>query len=189
MTHMKYRQRLLAGLLGSLLALWTGFASGADESSREYQIKAAFLYHFAKFVEWPARALPGPSDALSLCILGRDPFGPLLDETLAGKTIQGRPLAITRHETLPPAQTCHMLFISASKQHLLEKKLAALAGAPVLTIGDTEQFASRGGMIELYLDDNTVRFKINRRAAKDAGLTISSHLLKLATLVPDQSGN
>lgn len=169
--------------------LGAGFAQGEHETSREYQIKAAFLYNFAKFVEWPAQAFHGPSDALSLCLLGHDPFGRILDETLAGKTVQGRPLVLIRHETWPPRQACHILFISASKQALLEQTFAALKGASILTVGDTPRFAHRGGIINLTMDENRVRLEINLRAAETAGLTISSQLLKLATLVPDQSGN
>lgn len=185
---MTHGTRLWIGLLGSLLALCAGFASGEDAPSREYQIKAAFLYNFAKFVGWPAHAFKEARSTMTLCVLGSDPFGAALDQAIAGKTVAGRKMVVARFEGLPHLDVCHILFISPSERDRLAQILDTLTGSSVLTVGDTERFAHQGGMINFYVDENKVRFEINERAAERAGLKISSKLLKLATIVPDTSG-
>lgn len=185
---MKRRTRLWTGLLGSLLALCAGLASGENTTSREYQIKAAFLYNFAKFVEWPAHAFKEARPTMTLCVLGDDPFGTTLDQTVDGKTVAGKKMVVARFEGLQNLAACHLLFISSSERNRLAKTLDAVTGSNVLTIGDTERFAQQGVMINFYVEENKVRFEINQHAAELAGLKISSKLLNLATIVHGTSG-
>ena len=166
------------GILGLAPRL---LAQGA--SPTEYQIKAAFLYNFARFVEWPASALPDSARALILGILGEDPFGPEIDRIVEGKTVNGRRLEIRRLKDTDSLNGCHILFVSTSEGRRLPRILEALRLLPVLTVGDFESFAGRGGIIDFVLEENRIRFEINQEAAERAGLKISSKLLKLATLV------
>jgi hypothetical protein len=146
----------------------------------EYAVKAAFLYNFAKFVEWPSGAPGGP---IKIGILGKDPFGSTLDSTVRGKTANGRSLVVRRLKRTRDARSCHIVFISRSEKGRLTEILTAVKGAPVLTVADTERFAHQGGMVNFYLEQNKVRFEANVRAARHARLTISSKLLRLAKIV------
>jgi hypothetical protein len=157
---------------------------GADAPvPSEYQVKAAFLYNFAKFVDWPVEALPESSTDMILCILGEDPFGTDLEETVQGKLVNGRRLGIKRFKSPSGLKGCHILFISSSEGNRVAEILATLRGASVLTIGEMERFARLGGIINFTMEDNKVRFEINVDAAAQAGLKISSKVLKLATIV------
>jgi hypothetical protein len=148
----------------------------------EYKVKAAFLYNFLKFVEWPAGAQqpPGP---LRVCVVGEDPFGPFLPEALAGKTVQDRPVEIRHLENKSELPGCHVAFTASSEARELSQLLASPGAESVLTVGETDAFARGGGMITFRMEQNRVRFEINREAAERAGLRISSQLLKLATQV------
>jgi len=151
----------------------------------EYRVKAAFVYNFAKFIDWPAEAFPNGRAPLALCILGKDPFGVAL-ETIKGKTVKDRKLVIQHLARIEDLERCHILFISASEEKHLERILKTLKGSNVLTIGEVRQFAELGGMIHLTMKENKVRFEINVDAAERAGLKISSKLLKLAEVVRDE---
>jgi hypothetical protein len=157
----------------------------AAESSRaavgEYQVKAAFLYHFAKFVEWPHSSTSG--DSIAVCVIGEDPFGPVLDFTFEDKSLNGRRFEVRRLAGSPELQACPILFVSRSENNKTGQILQALRQAPVLTVGESQQFQEAGGMIHLVLDESKVRFDINLAAAKDAGLRISAQLLRLARRV------
>jgi len=159
-----------------------------DAPPSEYQVKAAFLYNFGRFVEWPPQ--PRPPSAFTICVLGQDPFGPVLDELIKGKTIQDLKVVVRRLERVEDAGDCRILFISSSEDVRLAHILATLHGRSVLTVGEAERFAHRGGMINFRLEGAKVRFEINPDAAGQAGLTISSQLLKLARIVHEspQSG-
>ena len=155
----------------------------ADETlRREYEIKAALLYNFAKFVEWPDETVPETSAPLTLCVLGDDPFGPAL-ESIDGKTIRSRRLVIKRSVTARDVSTCHILFISSSEEKHLAQILEVLRTSSTLTIGETQGFTQNGGIINLAVESNKVRFEINANAADRAGLKISSKLLSLASVV------
>jgi hypothetical protein len=156
-------------------------------SPSEYQIKAAFLYNFAKFVEWPAKALPETSTSMTLCILGEDPFGTDLEQILDGKTVNDKSIVIKRFRGIRGLEVCHILFISSSERHHLPEILDALREASMLTVGETERFAKLGGIINFTIEENKVRFEINVDAAGRAGLKISSRLLKLGKLIRDRS--
>ena len=156
-------------------------------SPSEYQIKAAFLYNFAKFVEWPAKALLETRTSMTLCILGEDPFGADLEHILDGKTVNGRSIVVKRFSAIRGLEVCHILFISSSERHHLPEILEALGQASMLTVGETERFARLGGIINFTIEDNKVRFEINVDAAERAGLKISSRLLKLGKVIWDRN--
>lgn len=161
-------------------------ATGAETPSLdEYQVKAAFLYNFAKFVEWPADALPDASASITLCILGEDPFGITLEQTISGKIVIGRKLVIKRLKEIYSSklEVCHILFISLSEKRRLLPLLEVFKDASVLTVSEIEWFAKVGGIIHLTLEEGKVRFEINVAAAERARLKISSRLLRLAKVI------
>lgn len=146
----------------------------------EYQIKAAFLQNFPKFVDWPSLE-PGGMSPLVIGIVGDDPFGPMFSSMIANVNSQGHPLALAHLRWNDRLTDCHILFVSSSEINHLPQ---ILAGAPhALTVGDFDSFARRGGMIEMRMTGNRVRFDINVAAAHRAGLHVSSKLLGLAVHV------
>lgn len=149
----------------------------------EYQIKAVFLFNFAQFVEWPPQAFPQAQTPLVIGVLGEDPFGNYLDETVRGETVNDRPLAIQRYRRVEEIKTCHVLFISRSDANRVEQILASLKDRNILTVADAEGFARRGVMIRFVTEKNKIRLRINLEAAKAANLTISSKLLRPAEIV------
>jgi YfiR/HmsC-like len=170
------------------VALLIGLASLAAEvdvlaeaaPSAEYQVKAVFLFNLAQFVEWPARAFSDPEAPLVIGVLGEDPFGAYLDETLRGESVHNRPLILQRYRRVSDVKVCHVLFVSSSETDRLEQILASLRGRSVLTVGDADEFIARGGMIRLVTEKNKIRIRINIEAVRAANLTISSKLLRLA---------
>ena len=146
-------------------------------------MKAAFIYNFSKFVHWPAATA---DKTLAICVLGKDPFGPALEEALLGKRVDGRELVARRLASAENAAGCNVLFVSSSEEAGVERILNALHGAPVLTIGDMDQFAERGGMINLTTQGGRIRFEINLAAIERTGLRVSSQLLKLARIVSER---
>lgn len=180
------------GLLGLITAAAAGLAlaAGAGASPRdplpEYPVKAAFLYHFVEFVEWPAGS--HRQSTITIGVLGRDPFGDVLDEAILDKVVAGRTLVVRRFADVAALEPCEILFISSSEMGRLPEILARLDGAPVLTVGEADRFAGRGGMIGFFLDDNRVRLEVNRSAAERARLRISSKLLTVARLVKAPEG-
>ncbi len=174
---------LAIGPLGGPLGSWP--RAVAAEISREYLIKAAFLYNFAKFTEWPAGSFSDSAAPLDVCVFGEDPFGDAL-ESIAGKLIRGRKVAVHRVASIEAAAACHLLFISESEATRLAGILESLRGRPVLTIADMPDFARAGGIINLKTNPNDkVRFEINAAIAKRAGLRLSSKLLNLAEITPN----
>jgi hypothetical protein len=159
-------------VLSAVVALLTLMPAQSPDAG-EYQVKAAFLYNFAKFVEWPPDSFSDGSAPLRICVLGQDPFGQELRDITSKKTVNGRELA----------RTCHILFIASSEKAHLNRILESLRGADLLTVGDTKGFVQRGGVINFVLEDNRVLFEVNRKAADQARLKISSKLLNVAKLV------
>ena len=158
----------------------------AQDPDLEHRVKAAYLLNFTRYTEWPPAAFSGPSDPLTVCIVGRDPFGPVLDQTFQGRRTSGRPIRLLR-PARPTEGICHVAFLGAATPAVLESWLAALATEPTLTVGDGDSFVDAGGMIGFVIVDETVRFEINAAAARAARLQLSSRLLALATrLVPEQ---
>ncbi|MGH9432309.1 MAG: YfiR family protein [Terriglobia bacterium] len=155
----------------------------AASAATEYEVKAAYLLNFAKFVQWPVKAAAAQEDAFSICVVGADPFGPALDAIIEGETIGDKKVVARRISKPQDATACRILFISSSEDSELPGVLAALDDSSVLTVSDMPEFTRRGGMIHLILEDRRVRFEINLSAAERAGLTLSSQLLKLAVRV------
>lgn len=180
----KYRSThlVLCALLG--LTVWLSLPGApatataqAPPTLEEYEAKAAFLFNFAKFVHWPEPA--AADEPLRIGILGTNPFGPAI-QALENSTIGGRPVRVLFPTQQDDIRACQVLFISESENSRLNKLLDALAGHPVLTVSDMDNFAARGGMIALLLHNNRIRFKINLQSAQQAGLQLSSKLLSLA---------
>ena len=166
-----------------ILALLTAQNSYSEQTAySEYQIKAAYLYNFAKFVEWPAEVLADPSLPLSICIFGKDPFGDALD-TIRDKIVKGRKLVIRQYSGIEDLKECHIIFISPSEKKNLAGILEKIKDMHMLTVSDMEGFADRGGMITLNKAENKIRLEINLDAAQQSGLKVSSKLLKLATII------
>ena len=170
-----------AAILIALLASGPGGGGLPAAPATEYEVKAAYLYYLATFIEWPDGAFAAPDEPFTVCVLGEDPFGPVLDATLAGKSVHARRLAVRRLASLPADGRCHLLFISSSEQERLPRILDGLPDAGVLTVGEMRRFVERGGHVVLRLEERRVRFSLNAEAAQRAGLRISAQLLKLAT--------
>jgi hypothetical protein len=151
--------------------------------SLEYDVKAAFLYNFAKFVEWPVEARGGERDPLTLCIFGADPFGSRLVELVKGETVAGRTLAVRNVRQLSELRSCHIAFFSRAEEERVPEALSGLHGSNVLTVGEGDDFAEQGGIVQFYLEENRVRFAINLDALEGTRLRVSSKLLRLARVV------
>lgn len=153
------------------------------EISKEYRVKAVFLFNFAQFVAWPTNAFPESQTPLTIGVLGDDPFDAFLDETVQGEKVGGHPLVIQRYRHVEDIQACQILFISRSENNRMEQILADLKGRNILTVGDMEGFSKSGGVIRFVTEENKIHFRINLEAAKNANLTISSKMLRLAEIV------
>jgi hypothetical protein len=149
----------------------------------EYQVKAAYLYNFGRFVKWPPGLAGGKGDSFPVCVLGRDPFGSILDSTLAGEALEGKPVVIRRIARPQDALDCRILFVSSTEENHLKEILAAIDQAAVLTVSDIPGFSRRGGMIQFVVEGDRVRFEINLASTERARLVLSSELLKVAAAV------
>ncbi|MBI3698472.1 MAG: YfiR family protein [Acidobacteria bacterium] len=179
---------LRARAAGFLIAVAVGAPTvPAQELPRtpvlEYQVKAAYLYNFAKFVEWPADKLGDDAGPILVGVFGKDPFGSLLDSTLKEKTVRGHRLEVRRVSGPVELKQCHIVFISEPERRRLAEILESLGKANVLTVSEKRQFADDGGMINFVTEENKVHLEINLHAAERAGIRISSQLLKLARVV------
>ncbi len=168
--------------LSLIWLLLVGVGGHAQESPpTEYQIKAAFLFNFAKFVEWPPKTFVAGTSPIIIGILGENPFHDDLARMVGNKTIDNHPLVVKEYRSPTDATNCHILFISTSEKKRLPEILATLKGASVLTVGETDRFTETGGMINFVLRGNKIRFQINKDAATNVGLRISSKLMSLAS--------
>ena len=152
------------------------------QAANEYEVKAAFLFNFTRFVDWPPSSGSGP---FCIGIEGADPFGRALDEAVRGRSAAGRAIAIKRFKPGEEPAACEMIFVSATDPRKMSAILARLKGAPVLTVGNAPGFCANGGAIGFAVQGNKVTLEINPEAAQRARLQISSKLLSLATLVRD----
>ena len=155
----------------------------AQRKFDEREIKATFLFNFAQFVEWPAASFADPRAPLVIGVLGDDPFDTVLDAVIRGEVIKYRPLVVTRFRRAEDIGTCHILFVSSSESLRYTHIFEALQRRAILTVGDTDGFATSGGMIRFITEKSHVRLRINLGVARDAGLTISSQLLRVAEVV------
>jgi len=173
-------------LLWLPLLLLTGSPEplGAETAvTKEYQVKAAFLYNFGKFVEWPAAVMPQGTSPIVVGVFGKNPFGAELEKLVRDKTINEHPIKIRQPQTPEDLRSCHMVFVSEEEGKRLPELLAALKGASVLTVGESQKFAELGGIINFVQEDGKLRFEINGDSAVSARLRISAQLLKLAKTV------
>jgi len=170
-------------VLALLVALGAGAAAQASTPSREYQVKAAFLFNFAQFVDWPASAFAEDNAPLTICVLGDDPFGSYLDELVRGEQVNNRRLTVQRFRAAEDVKGCQVLFVSRSESKHLDKALASGKGMDALTVSDVDGFAERGGIIQLATESGKIRLKINLTSAKASNLVISSKLLRSAEIV------
>jgi hypothetical protein len=166
---------VLCGLLLTALPL-----SAQESAPSEYQVKAAFLYNFTKFVRWPDSAFPETNSPLQIGILGDNPFGASLELAVKGKSINGHPLMVHAVNSLAEMKLCQILFICKKPKRNVTDILTALQKTSVLTVGETDDFMNAGGMIRFIMENTKVRLEINDGAAVGAGLTISSKLLNVA---------
>lgn len=171
----------LFGLTVAVVMTWSCLRAPAQESaSVEYKVKAAYLFNFAKFVEWPVGSFPAKDTPITLGLVGKDPFGSDLEKTFENKTIEGRALQIKRFAEGEDLRQCHILFICASERKSLPQIFEKLQGGSVLTVGEVEEFNALGGMISFITQENTIRFDIKDEAAARVGLKVSSKLLQVA---------
>jgi len=173
-----WRQTWRTVLWGLLLLCLRAHAADAPS---EYQVKAVFLLNFTKFVAWPPTAFENPDSPLSICILGDDPFGTLLDRVVAGETVNGRRVTVQRLLRPPSPGSCQVLFVGKSEKDV--PALLGRLGPGVLTVSDRDAFLREGGMIAFLIEDRHVRFDIDQRAALRAGLAMNARLLNVARLV------
>jgi hypothetical protein len=170
-------------MLGLLLMPHWGHAQNSQPS--EYQVKAAFIFNFAKFVEWPREAFADTKSPLLIGVLGENPFGADLEQAVRGKMLNQRPITIKECRTMEEARKCHVLFISTSEKSRFAEILKDMAGTNILTVGENENFIKSGGMISFFWEGNKIRFEISDEAAKKARLKIDSKLLGLGRKAAD----
>jgi hypothetical protein len=170
-------------LLALLVCGQSALAATGSAVSKEYQLKAAFLYNFTKFVEWPPQPARDPDQPIVIGVAGRNPFGDELEKIVEGRKVNGRSITVRRITAASEARAVDLLFIGVDEDRWYADMLAAIEGAPVVTVGESARSAALGAMITFTMEAERVRFEINQEAAEKAGLKISAQLLKLATVV------
>jgi hypothetical protein len=153
----------------------------------EYPVKLAFLYNFTKFVIWPPDSFRNPDAPLVLCIVGNDPFSPAIEGELRSRTAGSHPIEVRTLRTSDILNVCHMVFVPVTAEDQAARVIRSLKGSSTLTVGESEQFAARGGIINLMTEGNRLHLEVNLLAAERAGLKISSKMLALAKIVHDES--
>jgi len=178
----------LLGIAAAFLFISVSISPSAEPPRpAEYELKAAFLFNFIKFTEWPAEELGKGGDPFIIGVVGKDPFGTALDKIVEGETFHSRPIVARRFPRMDEAAAnSHVLFISSSEESHLPAILKLLGRQGVLTVSEIENFAQRGGIISLKKENNRIVFEINLAAAKRARLTMNAQLLKLARIVKGQ---
>jgi len=171
-------------LFVALAVFLCGFRTSQAQVSREYQIKAAFLYNFAQFTEWPTNAFANDHAPIVIGVLGADPFGRALEETVKGEAIQGHPLIIQHYHRADEIKTCHILFISQSENRYMEEIVRSLKAKPILTVADADGPVTAQVIIRFIVENNKVHFRINQQAAVQAHLVLSSRLLRVGEATP-----
>ena len=176
------RSRWCLGI-GVLCLMGAFDADGRGALSREYEIKAAFLFNFARFIEWPPNSFADAQSPIVIGVIGDDPFGPALANAVKGRRVNGRAIEARPVHNHEEARTAHLLFVGLGRDEELAGLMRALSGHPVATVGESAGFAARGGTIAFVLREDKVRFEINAAAAAQARVRISAQLEKLATIV------
>jgi hypothetical protein len=178
---LKARIRIVVVSIAAVLALTDALRSSVTaQSVSDSQVKAAYLYSFAKFVEWPARKFPEPSTPILFCLVSDPGFESELNRTVKGKAVSGRAVRIVLVEEVEQARNCHVLFFNAARSRQTQRILEGIRGAAVLTVGEADDFLQEGGMIRFVLNDDRVQFEVNHKAASQEGFYISARLLGVA---------
>lgn len=160
----------------------------ADIAASEYELKAAFIFNFTQFVDWPTNTFDSSADPIVIGIVGPDPFGAAMDKILEGEEVRGRKLKVERYARPVDVKMCQILFVSRTLASAWPDILRALRDKPILTVSDMDRFTARGGIIQLVTERNLVRLRVNVDAAKRADISISSKLLRLADNVTRDGG-
>jgi hypothetical protein len=168
--------------VGGLL-LWLAGVAAGEGSLTEYQVKALFLFNFAKYVDWPAAAFTNAAAPITIGVVGTDPFGDNLENAVAGKTIKGHPFVIKHLAADADLAGCQILFISDSEAARMDEILGKAAALPILTVGEDAAFEQNKGIIDFVLKEGKVRLEIDLTTARKTGLAISSRLLAVADVV------
>jgi hypothetical protein len=153
---------------------------GQSKTAAEYQVKAVFLYNFTQFIEWPSSAFSSSDDPFVVGIIGNDPFGSYIDETVAGEKFGTHPIQVKRYKDVKDINHCQILYINSADAELVNKILAAVSQKSVLTVSDAPDFYKQGGMVRFFTENNKIRFQVNVELSKAAELNISSKLLSVA---------
>jgi hypothetical protein len=165
--------------------VWAAFSASPlrADVTREYEVKAAFLYNFTKFVEWPDGRFGSPNEPLVIAVLGRSPFGEGLVAAVEGRQVSGRGIVVRPVATADEARSAHLLFVPAGEEGRFAAIAGDLRGAAVTTVGESDRFAAQGGIITFVQEAGRLRFAINLEAAERERLKVSAQLLRLATHV------
>ncbi len=180
--------RLRRGVvLGAVAGLALGFARAEAPRYDENQVKAAYLFNFTRFVEWPTNSFAEAETPLIIGILGDDPFREALEKTVRGEKVKGHPLAVRSSRKIEDLKSCHVIFVDKTQKPQMQQILATLRDCPVLTVGEIDGFAQRGGIINMIKQEKRIGFEINNEAARRQGIKIGSQLTELGTCVKDDS--
>ncbi len=174
----------LCAAAGLVLFAAGGEIHGSVGAASEYEVKAAFIFNFVKFTTWPDD--PDRSGPMRLCIAGHDPFGPLMESTIGGKTVRGRGFSIERYDLSDDLTACEILFIGDGDTAERKALLDSLEGRPILTVGESAAFARGGGMVGFYEKQRRIRFSVNVDATERSDIRVSSKLLQLASVVREK---
>jgi hypothetical protein len=154
-----------------------------NEGSVEYSVKLAFLYNFAKFIEWPPGSYRDSGAPMAICIIGHDPFSSDMEGELQSRTVGGHPVEFRTMRPTDTLSVCQIVFVPATEKAQVDRIVKTLKGLSTLTVGETEGFAVLGGMINLTVEEKKIHFEINQDAAERAGLKVSAKLLSIAKIV------
>ena len=179
---MRYNRLWMVCLLVSLPVI----SCAQTGPSKEYQIKAVFLFNFTQFIDWPVETFSTPEAPFVIGVLGKNPFGNYLDAIVAGEKIDGHPLVVKHFSTIESVKGCHILFISSENEQKLPSLLQNLKTSSTLTVGDVHSFTKYGGIIGFLTDSRKIRIQINLPAAQAADLSVSSKLLNVAEIVTEK---
>lgn len=156
---------------------------GSAQKTSDAQVEAAYIYNFAKFIEWPAQKFSSANAPIRFCVLNDFAFQPFLERTVSGKSISGHPLEVVLIRDASEGVQCHVLYINSAQERQVRRAFELLRNSSVLTVGETDAFVEEGGVINFFLQDDQVQFRINHKAAKQSSLYLSSRLLSVAKKV------
>jgi hypothetical protein len=179
---MRRRRDRFILLLAMTAMLALALPCGADEPSQEYKVKAAFIYNFARFVEWPSESFASADAPFVIAVVGTDPFNGALEQAVAGKKVGTRRVEIRHFDSIDKIGSCQILFVATTDDDSQVKIIHKVENDHVLTVGESDNFDSNGGSFRFFMEDNKVHFEVNTDAADLAKLRVSSKLLKLARI-------